>query len=534
MTPLKRRQTRRDQDKRAQAAAQQAELTAVRPLVPLTEANPKRRTAMYLRISMDSDLLGEGIDRQHFESWEKAEAEGLDVVALFIDNDTSASTGEYRPGFEDMKALVAAGGVDFILSWSQDRLLRKPRQIEDFIDIEEATDLTTASGRKAARDRAVQASFETERKAERQRAQSRQRARKGVTPVTECFGYDIIRDEKGQPQAVINADEAKVVREVFEWYVSGLGTHTIAQMLNERGLVNLWNNPWNPTSVRTMLRNPRYIGERWLQNYRRRTDGTKIKEVTYYAEGTWEPIFTGDDVETLFREANRQMKARRKSTGTNGTSRKWLGTGLYMCVQCGGTVSAGHRPRKNGNEVTYDCRPHTHVTRPAANVDLHVRRVVAAYVARYGVGELIADKASADQSAALKEAEAKIVRKLSRVESDYDDEILTGPEYRRKKDDLKAELETVRADIAALGHSSVLSMLNGSADPAALFLEAPLALQAAIIRDLGTVTLTKGKRGHRPANYWLRPGHKFSDTILFHWRSGREMDMTEFDIPLDE
>ncbi|NYI46303.1 DNA invertase Pin-like site-specific DNA recombinase [Nocardioides aromaticivorans] len=53
----------------------------------------KNRAAIYTRISQDRTGAGLGVDRQEQDCRAKAEELGLDVVAVFSDNDTSA----YRP-----------------------------------------------------------------------------------------------------------------------------------------------------------------------------------------------------------------------------------------------------------------------------------------------------------------------------------------------------------------------------------------------------------------------------------------------------
>lgn len=45
-----------------------------------------------------------------------------------------------------------------------------------------------------------------------------------------CYGYDWIKETK---ELKINEEQAEVVRQIFNWYVNGIGSYTISKRLNE-------------------------------------------------------------------------------------------------------------------------------------------------------------------------------------------------------------------------------------------------------------------------------------------------------------
>ena len=45
------------------------------------------------------------------------------------------------------------------------------------------------------------------------------------------FGYELVNGE-----LILNQDEARIVRKIFDWYLNGYGSEKIAQMLNEMGI----------------------------------------------------------------------------------------------------------------------------------------------------------------------------------------------------------------------------------------------------------------------------------------------------------
>ena len=88
------------------------------------------RVAIYARISADKTGAGLGVERQ-IEDCEKLAADnGWIVVARHSDNDISAYSGKPRPGYKALLDGIKAGEYDAVIVWHQDRLLRRPRDLE--------------------------------------------------------------------------------------------------------------------------------------------------------------------------------------------------------------------------------------------------------------------------------------------------------------------------------------------------------------------------------------------------------------------
>lgn len=83
--------------------------------------------------------------------------------------------------------------------------------------------------------------------------------------------------------------------------------------------------PWNPSTVTTILRNPRYAGWSML-------DGTIVRDGGGRpVAGQWHPIVS----DTLWLEVQRRLVDPARKSNRNGTDRKHLGSGLYRCGICG-------------------------------------------------------------------------------------------------------------------------------------------------------------------------------------------------------
>ena len=83
----------------------------------------------------------------------------------------------------------------------------------------------------------------------------------GIAP----YGYErdwIIENKRKCPTLAIVEDEAKVVRQIFDWYVNeGIGATKICQRLNELGIKARKGGLWKKSSIVNMLKNEHYIGK---------------------------------------------------------------------------------------------------------------------------------------------------------------------------------------------------------------------------------------------------------------------------------
>ena len=93
-------------------------------------ATQKPRAACYCRISSDPKDKREGVDRQREDTAALCELKGWRVTDVYIDNDRSASNGKGRPEWDRLLADIAAGKIDAVAAWDQDRV---NRMMEDFI-----------------------------------------------------------------------------------------------------------------------------------------------------------------------------------------------------------------------------------------------------------------------------------------------------------------------------------------------------------------------------------------------------------------
>lgn len=190
------------------------------------------------------------------------------------------------------------------------------------------------------------------------------------------YGYDRLEiDSAGQPVRVMNnandwksnklhrvvwtpsATKAPTVRWMFECYAEGSGLNVLVHQLNERRLAAPRGRFWSKTTVRHVLRNRSYLGER---HYNRRSyKAYRRGELATLAnpQGEW-VVKTGAhqpliDVE-LFERVQRRLKTRAVQIGRTA-HRPYLLTGLARCGGCGYRMIGQPHAGNGYRHLTYTC-----------------------------------------------------------------------------------------------------------------------------------------------------------------------------------
>ncbi len=80
----------------------------------------------------------------------------------------------------------------------------------------------------------------------------------GLAPI----GYQNIRDEKNNPDVIVNTKQANIIIKLFKEYATGkYSIKQITNLANSLGLVNRYGKPVSESGINKMLKNPFYYGE---------------------------------------------------------------------------------------------------------------------------------------------------------------------------------------------------------------------------------------------------------------------------------
>jgi len=294
-----------------------------------------KAAAIYARISSDPSGMALGVSRQIEDCTAWAHNHGTVVAEVYVDNDISAYSGKTRPQYRRMCEDIKQGFRDGLIVWHPDRLHRSPRELEDFIDLIEATgaevqtitggdyDLSTPHARILARILGAVARHESEDKSRRITRKAAELAFQGKRNGggTRAYGYNA---DHTKPIAA----EAAIVKEAAKRILSGDTLRSVCSDFNLRNVPTVKGGPWSPTVLRTLLMAARISGQREHHG-----------EIV--ANGPWPAIITPSQTARL--RAILGDPDRR----TNRTPRSYPLTGLVRCERCGEKMVA--RPRDDGS-----------------------------------------------------------------------------------------------------------------------------------------------------------------------------------------
>ncbi len=173
---------------------------------------------------------------------------------------------------------------------------------------------------------------------------------------------------------IINAEEAAVVRRIFELCAAGKGVKRIALILNHEGAPAPIPRPasrprgWSPSSVREILYRPIYRGE-FLWNKTKKRDLWGVKKQRPRPGEEWIRIPAPDlriVSDGLWEAANERLQATRATylrsnkgelwgRPASGIESKYLLTGMVQCGCCGGSLHIRSRDHGKQRPSFYVC-----------------------------------------------------------------------------------------------------------------------------------------------------------------------------------
>ena len=173
-----------------------------------------------------------------------------------------------------------------------------------------------------------------------------------------CLGYDYHSEDK---TLTVNPDEAETVRMIFDLYLQGYGTSTIAKMLTGMGRVNKKGNvEWHTSGVMGIIKNEKYKGDVILGKTftvdpisKRRLENFGEEE-RYYLENHHEPIVSREvwDKARQIREERNRGKILPDTGVRERNTRQYSFSSMCECGYCGHKLS-----RRSRHQTTKTSKP---------------------------------------------------------------------------------------------------------------------------------------------------------------------------------
>jgi DNA invertase Pin-like site-specific DNA recombinase len=447
---------------------------------------------IYARISSDRDGTQLGVNRQLEDCRKLAAQKGWSVTDEYVDNDVSAYSRVKRPEYSRLINDILSHRIDALVVYNADRLNRRPRDLEDLIDVAETAglrdlaivtgdiDLSTDQGRLLARLLAAVSANESESKARRIVRKHEELAAKGkYSGGSRPYGYEA--DGK-----TVRPDEAAVIHEAAGRILAGDSLRAICLDFDERGVPTpTAGKPWSPFSLRRILKSGRISGQREHKG-------------VIVAKAEWPAIV--DPITTQRLRVFFNDPARR----TNRTPRRYLLTGLLICGRCGAKLVA--RPRQ-GRGRSYACMKGPgflgcgHVSTMAAPVEDWIIEAVLYRLDTPELAKALAhpDDAAWDQPLAVnRDAYRENLNELARL---HGEGTITLQEWLAARKPIEERINEADRQLARASRTTALAGFVGDATRLrTLWHDLPLSRQQAVIKALlesATVMPSSRPRGYQ-------------------------------------
>jgi len=463
------------------------------------------RAAIYTRISLDAADDRLAIGRQEKECRRLAAAREWNVVAVYSDNDVSATRSKRREAYERLVAAVKNKHIDVVVVYAIDRLTRKPIELEEWISIHESTGvlvahvngdmrLDTPEGRLMARQLASFARHETDVMSKRLKSKYAQKAERGEPHGYAPYGFrrrvplDAAGNEVGTIRLdFVDPDQAKVALEVAQRVLDRESLRSIASDLNLRQVPGPRGGLWSSTILKQVLVRPSMAG---LRSHRGKVVGPSASEA----------IFDQDTHERLL--ALLTDPARRSNLV--GPQPKYLLSGVALCGLCGGkmrrqmgrTVISKKTGASKRQPPSYACSSCFRLRCIQQPVDELIRRVVLSYLSDATTREFFALGDTQDARTASQEVDA-VRAKLDLLTDQFTSDEISADQFRRGSLSLRQRLKTAEEHLASVTPSTSVAHLLAAGSIEDGWDNSPLAVQRDVVSALMDVTINPSGSGKR-------------------------------------
>lgn len=348
------------------------------------------KAAIYCRLSEEDrykDCKGddsESIKNQKLMLSQYAADQGWDIYHVYSDDDFTGSDRN-RPDFNRLLKDAEDGKFNIVLCKTQSRFTRELEIVEKyihylfplwgirFVSIVDNADTSVKGNKKSRQINGLINEWYLEDMSENIKAVLTNRRKNGFfIGAFAPYGYKKDPDKKGH--LIIDEPAAKIVRRIFDLYLSGMGRTSIARQLNSEGILspagykrsegydykNQHNNRvsiWRDFTISNILNNEVYIGNLVQNKTHSISYKTKIlkptpKEEWIRAEGTHDPII---DINIWNKAQNIILKKSSRSSPHSGKPDNFLYHKLF-CSVCGGSLTRCKKSKKYGeNGIYYRC-----------------------------------------------------------------------------------------------------------------------------------------------------------------------------------
>ena len=327
----------------------------------------KRKVAIYARVSTEHEaqISALGNQVQYYDEILKKHPE-WQLFDRYIDEGITGTSIKKRPNFLRMIEDANAGRFDLIITKEVSRFARntvdalqeirklKKVGVEVYFTEDNIWTFNDDDGELKLTLMATLAQNESKKLSQRIKAGQKITFQNGVFYGNgNILGYDRVGKN-----AVINEEQAEIVKYIYSEYLNGKGTTEIAIALEKQGaLTSTGLDRWSAAYITRVLRNPFYCGtviyrKQYVPDYLEQKHKTNHGEVEkIIVEGKHEPLISKEDfknVQEIMDSHTRIIKSGRK-TGVMIAKNVWS---RKLVCECGSHFNRT-RYHRNKNNTTY-------------------------------------------------------------------------------------------------------------------------------------------------------------------------------------
>lgn len=335
-----------------------------------TRKTRKTRVAAYCRVSTDSDeqLLSLEAQKQHYTALIKSNPKWTSA-GLYFDEGITGTKKDKRPALMRMITDCENGMIDLIVTKSISRfarnttdcleLVRKLAEMGVYIFFErENINTENMEGELMLTILSSLAEEESVSISQNTKWSIQKRYQNGTFIISyPPYGYANIN---GKMQIV--PEEAEIVRQMFDSFLSGMSTSAIAEELRKRNVKTKRNGEWRARTVNALLKNEKYTGDVIFQkswsddSFNRHVNYGEVDQ--YVVRDHHEAIITRDEFEAVQALMKTRFEEKGGVWGTDKYSRRYAFSARIICGECGSTFKRQIRRKTDKNYISWCCNKH--------------------------------------------------------------------------------------------------------------------------------------------------------------------------------
>lgn len=348
-------------------------------IIKAGETHPADRLKVcaYARVSTDSPEQEGSLENQEQHYREMITANPMYEFAGIYSDQGISGYKEARPGFQKMMEDARAGKIDLIITKSISRfarntvtVLKSARELKGmgvgiFFELQNINTLS-GEGELMLTILSAFAQAESEGASENAKLTNLRKFRQGIPAVRvgKCYGFS--QDANGE--IVLDAEQAFVVRKMYEMAAQGIWVSRITEYLFKRGYKTAAGNYWSECAVFRILHSEIYKGavmmqKTYLDADRVRHKNTGQRDRWYVADH--HPAIVSeelwDKVQEVLAARSAYMKGKKPERERNGDSHNTYPlSGKLFCPECGALLH--HKFANKGRQEYWVCS--TRLKRP--------------------------------------------------------------------------------------------------------------------------------------------------------------------------